>query len=84
VRILQKAGFEALFTKRFSVAQDTWQETNTGINQHHGGQLATRKDEIAKADFFQSMRIDYPLVNALVPAAQKHHSGPAARERTRD
>src|SRR3989339_1065830 len=64
---------ETLFRRGFVLPQHAGNVTRHGINEHHGGELATREHIIADADFLiDPTPVDNPLINPLVVSAEKN------------
>src|SRR5262245_22697133 len=54
MRVLQQPGLEAFLVERCSFADDSRQQTNARVDQHHGRKLAARQHVVADRNLAQA------------------------------
>src|SRR5262245_27945230 len=74
MRMLQKAGLEALLGNRLGVTGNAWKQSNTGLDQRLGGHLAARQHEIPEGDLFELPTLDDALVQPFKAPAKYNYA----------
>src|SRR5215204_1919513 len=74
--IFEEPAFEALLRAGGVLAHDAREQSHTGVEHRHGGDLAAREHIVADRDLLERPALDRPLVDALEAAADDEDTRP--------